>query len=283
MATRYLPSGPGILATSKPFQFVDATASINFARELLTGDGIPVEELDSYRLSYEEFSLETANELGVFFGESEVSTLRRFVVYEYMRYKDVIDNNSNAVVRWGSSARCILNIKKTDINISLNGIAGISAATKINALNNSVNIEGIGFNPGPLSNALPKFSQLDMTTYVILEQAFREALPILMEDQNNLQPTLLGVFGEAIDPVIEDESLRFASARVYALTEIAKRFPLKKSGYFNSRKAEEGFKKVAEAAFLDFTGYDSIDKRPSKELSGKAERILKGIEMEYKD
>jgi hypothetical protein len=142
--------------------------------------------------------------------------------------------------------------------------------TNLKYIENSVEIEGLGISPGPLFDAIPKFSSVDMTSYVILEHAFTKSLPELMKDSNQLKPTILGTYGE-LNSTTKSEKYRTAIATSYAITEIAKGVAM--SGQIPGRSESDEFKQIVRQVYNDL-GISGEDKSPTALQRATAKDLL---------
>jgi hypothetical protein len=178
----------------------------------------------------------------------------------------------------GSSARCVFtaSIKKANINISSSPFLAINS--HLGYTETTVEVSGLGIRPGPLFDALPKFANLDMTSYVKLEHAFTESLPHLMKDDNQLLPQVLGVYGNISDAGMRNDAYRTALATSYALTEIAKGVEIQRQD--PGRLESDRFKQIVRDVYHDF-GLDGDDQTPSESQIAEAKALLRTPNASY--
>jgi hypothetical protein len=253
--TSYLPISAGH-CPSGSLKAVSISPRLSEFINRVRTDQVDPETLNNFNTNYREMSIEAAVELGFTLGDLGASSMKRVVVYECYRYRDLVSEDESSVLRVGSSARCIILTTKNDTRAKITPFAMLAINTNLKYVENSVEIEGLGISPGPLFDAIPKFSSVDMTSYVILEHAFSKSLPELMKDSNQLKPVILGTFGE-LNSTTKSEKYRTAIATSYAITEIAKGVPM--SNQIPGRSESDEFKSIVRQVYneLGIVGDDA--------------------------
>lgn len=276
--TSYIPMAAGSTPDRARLKTVILPQGLPEYYRKIERENISPDNLNSFTISYVDMSIEAAVELGFTLGSVRGASSKRVVVYECQRYTNVGSDDGSVTLRVGSSARCVFTVSIKKINVNISSSPFLAMSCQLGYSDTTVEVTGLGIRPGPLLDALPKFTNLDMTSYVKLEHAFTEALPSLMQDKNQLQPQVLGAYGNFSDSDTRNDGYRTALATSYALTEIAKGVEIQRQD--PGRLESESFKQIVRDVYMDF-GLNGDDKVPSDRQIAEARDLLRTPNASY--
>lgn len=272
VAPEVIPS----LADSKTI----GSPSLNLASQLERDgyeppDGEPA--LPDWGFRFRDYSVDAAAELGLFFGSTEAKFMRRLVIYEWQKYRDVKDDDE--IVRWGVAIRVRMNVLKKSAAASLSNIFNLTASASAGHVETTVEIDNLGIQSATVEGAIPIFNSLTADSFVELQHAFTKALPELTRgDDLDFTPRVLSVWGTADDANERDRGYREAIATAWAIDRLARGKRLREA----TEAGDGEFRAIVQAVYSEMAQIqvDQTDARPTDIVKAKAKAIIGKLGMD---
>lgn len=276
----YLPLATDGISRLAAAEHVEAKTSLGLA-ERIREEGYEAPEgeelLPDWTFRFRNFSVDAATELGLFFGSTEAKSLRRLVVYEWLKYRDIEEGDQK--VRWGVAIRVRLNVKKLSARAEISNIFSLAASAHANLVNTTAEIENLGVSSAEVEAAIPVINALTMESFVELQHAYTEALPVLTRGKDvDFTPRIVAIWGETLDEKSNESSYREALAMGWALTKIVAGDELDEA----LERGTEAFREIVRDVYAEFADiFPGGDKQtPSPVDKARAAEILAGLKVE---
>jgi len=275
----YLPIAVEALHNLHNAIHVHVEESLTLA-ERIRREGVSVpsgeELLPDWSFRFRDFSIDAAKELGLLFGSTETKFMRRLVIYEWLKYRDIEEGNQK--IRWGVAIRVRMNVRKLSSDVSVANIFNLAAAAHAQMAETTVEVDNLGVASESVESAIPVINALTMQSFTDLQHAYTKALPELTRQKNvTFTPRILAIWGEEEPEETISEGYKSSIAIGWALSNIADGRTLKRA--LNKGTAE--FQRVVKQVYEEFAEIASSDvnKSPSAVNRAKASEILGGFKM----
>lgn len=175
-AMRPVTSGwaPGLLAKDQPVKRPEAP---------LAGD------LGDWHQEFYELEVSAALELGFSVATLSTNLSQAVLLFGSTRYKDLPDEASGHVFRFGVAIRALVVVSAAKLNFSLT-LPAIAAKVQLSEANASAQLLVQGYT-GNLSDELPAWQDFDVKSYADYAQRISKIQTDVMADTKNIAPELI--------------------------------------------------------------------------------------------
>lgn len=275
----FLPVVPEVIASLSDSRVV-GSQSLDLAARLerdgyQPSDGEP--ELPDWGFRFRDYSVDTAADLGIFFGSAEAKFMRRLVIYEWQKYRDVKEGNET--VRWGVAIRVRMNVLKKSAQASISNVFNLTASASAGMVETTVEIDNLGIQSATVEAAIPVFNALTADSFVELQHAYTKALPELTRGEGiDFTPRVLSVWGHANDVHDREREYREAVATAWAVDRVARGKRLREA----TEVGDDEFRAIVRTFYTEFAQIpsDAPEARPSDVVKAKAKAIIGTLSME---
>lgn len=221
------------------------------------------------------FSVDVAAALGIpIFGSIDGKFSRRIYVQEYLRFKD--DETTIPKKRYGIGIRWIVNVKILNTQAKINSLPFLSASAQVGNVEATALFQVIGIQSAKVTQAIPAPADLNVTTFVEMQQAFAKIIALVDAVDTRVTVQLLAIMAE-----VRDNSLLAYEAAIatgWALTKIdeGKSLAQAKNEWPNGTPS---FDDAVKSVYIDITGNSDELNKPDNASRNKAHERLSGLRV----
>jgi len=231
-----------------------------------------LEDLDTEDSFTSVLSVDAAAALKIPFGTGEANVSRKIFVQDYLRYKDLQDNEKK--VRWGVGIRWIVNIKQTDVKADISSLPFVAASAQFGYVQAEARFQVLGLSSKEITTLTPAPSPLNTESFAKFDLALNEIKKRMWDENTIVKPKLIAILGETL-PRMEskyEESL----AITWALSRIKDGDSLQMA-LIKIKGESPLFADVVTGVYIDVVKSSEERNNPDADAQKRAERLLKGI------
>jgi hypothetical protein len=254
------------------------TTKLQGGDSLLAPPSQPAEKIpapaDLAEWQWEQYQLEAdvAGKLGLAVVSAHADVKSRVIVAEFSRSTTVVAEDSQC--RYGVVARLVVKVRNLESGANLT-LPFVAAEAQFNRLEASASLRVEGYVGKDAGKSFPNFGAFDVESYVKLMDALTSLKNTISEDEANIRPQRLWVWGEPAASSIDDQ-LTTAVGTVWALASIEQGKP-QAQAVGEYRDSDDETARAAIAAVYSVLAVESD--RPSEVVRAHARELLDGYKM----
>jgi len=273
----YIPITVDALSPDALREFVPARALDGLTMESLTR-GIPptgLRDLPNTDTFTSVMSVDLAAAVGIpLYGSVDAKFSRRIYIQEFLRFVD--DESSTPKKRYAVGVRWVVNVKILNASVKISSLPFISASAQVGDVEASARFQIIGLNSAKINQAIPVPADLNVETYVVMQDAFKKIKDLVDDAGTIVTPQVVAIWTEVADH--SPQAYETALATCWALSKIDENKSLQ-TAMDESPQNSFFFNDAMKSVYIDIAKTSDLLTKPSAEARTLAHDRLLGFRL----